>query len=67
MRKVLNIVSAIIVIFGFLLLIGTAGSVELDTITLGQGFMQGFLGLGIMFLGGFLFNVTNDPNDYEED
>jgi hypothetical protein len=67
MRKVLNLISAIIVIFGFLLLIGTAGGVELDTITLGQGFMQGLLGLGLMLLGGFLFNATNDPNDYKED
>lgn len=67
MKKVVNIISSVLVILGFMLLIGTVGGVEWDTLTIGQGIKQSLVGIGIMVLGGYLFNSTYDPNEYEEE
>lgn len=49
--KVLNAISAVALIVGFALLIGTTGSLERDTITIAQGLAQYGLTAGIMLVG----------------
>lgn len=49
MKKIYAVVS----ILGLLLVIGTAGATDLDTISLGQAFLQSVLGMA-GFIGGIV-------------
>lgn len=68
-RKVLNTIAVVLVTLGVFLLIGTAGGLECDTITLNQAIIQAIISLGITALGVRLFKATYNHNDYyyEED
>lgn len=63
-RETLNTIAVIMTVFGGLLLIGTAGSLELDRITFTQAVVQGLISLGITALGVRLFKATYNPSDY---
>lgn len=62
--KALNTIAVIVTVLGGLLLIGTAGSLELDRIGFTQAGVQCLIGLGITIIGIRLFKATYDPNDY---
>ena len=62
--KTLNTIAVIVTVLGGLLLIGTAGSLELDRITFTQAGVQFLIGLGITVLGVRLFKATYNPSDY---
>ena len=73
-NSVLNTIAVIIMVLGGLLLIGTAGSLELDHVTMVQAIWQAFIGVGLVVLGGRLFKTTyeretytyyNEEDDYE--
>ena len=68
-HKTLNNIAVAMVVLGMFLLIGTAGSLELDRIGFAQAGMQTLISLGITVLGVRLFKATYDPNNYnyEED
>ena len=63
-NNVLNIIGAVLVTLGLFLLIGTAGSLELDRIELTRALWQALIGLGITVLGVRLFKATYDRNSY---
>lgn len=63
-REVKNTIGTILMIFGVLLLIGTAGALELDRITITQAAQQALVGLGITTLGGCLFKITYERDTY---
>jgi hypothetical protein len=68
-RKTLNTIAVILVTLGLFLLIGTAGALELDRITITQAITQSIICLGITAGGARLFKATYNPTDYnyEED
>lgn len=68
-RKVLNTIAVILVVFGLFLLVGTAGGLECDSITINQAIVQSLIALGTTVLGARLFKATyeNDDYYYEED
>lgn len=63
-NNVLNTIGAILMLFGVLLLIGTAGSLELDHITMVQAIWQAIIGAGLVVLGGRLFKTTYERGTY---
>ena len=63
-RETLNTIAVIVTVLGGLLLIGTAGSLELDRIGFTQAGVQTLISLGITVLGVRLFKATYNPNDY---
>ena len=68
-RKTLNTIAVILVTLGLFLLIGTAGALECDNITMTQAITQSIIFLGITVIGARLFKATYNHNDYnyEED
>lgn len=64
-RKTLNTIAVILVTLGLFLIIGTAGALELDHITLNQAITQSIICLGITAIGARLFKATYNPNDYD--
>lgn len=63
-RKILNTIATILVTFGVFLLIGTAGGLELDNITMTQAIVQSLIALGVTVIGVRLFKATYNHNDY---
>lgn len=57
-RKIVKTICAFICAMGFLVTIGSVGSVETGMLTLGRGLIQAVIGLvlfsGAGFLGGFM-------------
>lgn len=57
-RKLFESVCGVISFLGFLLLIGTVGAMEQDTITMGRGFLQSVICMSIFagaaYIGGFM-------------
>ncbi len=71
-RRVIKNVSCILSIFAFLGMLGTAGSIELDLVPLGQGAIRmfGFLliWVGLLSLGGaFNYQERRNQNEVHSD
>ena len=68
-NNVLNTIGAVLVTIGVFVIIGTAGSLELDRIDFTRAIVQSLIGLGIAVLGGRLFSATynNGTYYYEEE
>lgn len=47
---------------GFILLLGTPGSLELDNITLYEALLQGLLGVALLYGGAYIEQIKKRPN-----
>ena len=64
-KELLNLIGPIVVIFGFLLILGAAGASDCGTYTTGQTLCQVGIGIAVIAVGAFISRLVSNLTIYK--